>query len=63
MNTEEKNNLNKIIRNYKGNNDFILSLKKHLRNNKYLKREKIGDKEIKILSEKQYEIAKSILDD
>jgi hypothetical protein len=56
----EKIELNKLIRKYDGNNDFILSLKKNL-SSKYCKKEKIGQKEYKILSEKQYIAAKSIL--
>ena len=63
METAEKDRLNKIIRKYEGENGFILSLKKHLRNNKYLQREDFGKKEIKVLSEKQYEAARSILED
>ena len=63
METEEKDRLNKIIRKYEGENGFILSLKRQLRNNKYLQREEFGKKEIKVLSEKQYEAARSILED
>ena len=63
METAEKDRLNKIIRKYEGENGFILSLKKQLRNNKYLQREDFGKKEIKVLSEKQYEAASSILED
>lgn len=63
METEEKDRLNKIIRKYEGENEFILSLKRQLRNNKYLQREDFGKKEIKVLSEKQYEAARSILED
>ena len=63
METVEKDRLNKIIRKYEGENGFILSLKKQLSNNKYLQREDFGKKEIKVLSEKQYEAARSILED
>ena len=63
METAEKDRLNKIIRKYEGENGFILSLKKQLRNNKYLQREDFGKKEIKVLSEKQYKAARSILED
>ena len=63
METAEKDRLNKIIRKYEGENGFILSLKKQLRNNKYLQREDFGKKEIKVLSEKQYEAARSTLED
>jgi hypothetical protein len=61
MDTEEKNNLNKIIRNYDGVDNFILSLRKQLKSSKYLKKEKLGKREIKVLSDKQYEVAKTIL--
>lgn len=61
MDTEEKNILNKIIRNYDGVDNFILSLRKQLKSSKYLKKEKLGKREIKVLSDKQYEVAKTIL--
>ena len=62
MTIEEKNKVNKIIRKYEGENSFILSLQKQLKTSKYLKKESFGKKDIKVLSDKQYESAISILD-
>lgn len=61
MTIEEKEKANKLIRKYEGNNQFILSLKKQLKNNKYLQKEAIGNRTIKILSDRQYDVALSIL--
>jgi hypothetical protein len=58
----EKVELNKNIRKYDGNNSFILSLQKQLKTNKNLKRIEFNNKSIKILSDKQYESAKKILE-
>ena len=52
--------LNKKIRSYDGSNTFILSLQKQLKSNKSKKVE-VDGKTIKTLSERQYEVAKSIL--
>lgn len=60
MEIKEKLELNKTIRKYEGTNSFILSLKKNLAS-KYCKKEPIGGKEYKVLSEKQYLAAKSTL--
>lgn len=61
MENTEKLELNKKIRKYAGTNGFILSLKKNLAS-KYPEKITIGNKEYKVLTEKQYDIAKSILD-
>lgn len=61
MDISEKIELNKKIRKYDGINSFIISLKKNL-SSRFCKKEKYGNKEYKILSDKQYEAAKSILD-
>jgi len=61
MTIEEKEKANKLIRKYEGDNQFIISLKKQLKNNKYLQREVIGNRTIKILSDRQYDVALSIL--
>ncbi len=61
MEINEKLELNKKIRSYDGNNTFILSLKSQLKSNKYLERVDIGKRKIKILSDNQYEISKTIL--
>lgn len=62
MTTEEKNELNKQIKKYDGSNSFILSLQKQLKTSKFLSKEVLGNKSIKVLSIAQYEAAKSILD-
>lgn len=60
MEVKEKSELNKLIRKYEGGNSFILSLKKAL-NSKWCKTDDSGGKKVKTLSDKQYEIAKTIL--
>lgn len=57
MTIEEKIELNKKIRKYDGSNSFVVSLQKQLKTNKYLSKEEFNGKEIKVLSEKQYEAA------
>jgi hypothetical protein len=59
MTTEEKNLLNKLIRNYQYPNTFMDSLKKALKSS--VKKEELGKRQIKVLSDKQYEAAKNIL--
>lgn len=61
MELNEKLELNKKIRSYKGENSFVLSLQRQLKTSKYLKKEKVGNKELKVLSDKQYESVKAIL--
>jgi hypothetical protein len=60
MTIEEKIELNKTIKKYEGDNSFMLSLKKSLAS-KYCKKESLGNKEYKVLSEKQYLAAKDTL--
>jgi len=60
MTIEEKIELNKTIKKYEGDNSFMLSLKKSLAS-KYCKKESLGSKEYKVLSEKQYLAAKDTL--
>jgi len=55
MTIEEKNELNKQIRAYKGDNSFVLSIRKQLKTSKYLTKVDFGNRQIKILSDKQYE--------
>ena len=62
MTIEEKIEINKRIRKYEGANAFVISLQKQLKTSKYLKKEEFGGKQVKVLSEKQYEAAKSSLD-
>lgn len=59
MTIEEKIEINKRIRKYEGSNPFLLSLQKQLKTSKYVKKEEFGGKQVKVLSEKQYEAAKS----
>jgi hypothetical protein len=59
METSEKIELNKKIRDYEGDNSFIQSLKKALQS-KWCQKVEVGNRKIKILSDKQYEAAKSI---
>lgn len=59
MDINEKLELNKLIRSYKGDNTFIISLQKQLKTSKYLQKIQVGNKEVKILSDKQYEAAKN----
>lgn len=61
MELEEKIELNKLIRKYDGDNSFILSLQRSLKTSKYLEKVEVGKKTIKVLSEKQYLAAKSVL--
>lgn len=61
MTIEYKNKINKAIRNYEGDNSFILSLKRYLKGN-YTKKEKLGNREIKVLSDNQYQAVIPLLD-
>lgn len=62
MTIEEKIEMNKLIRKYDGNNSFLLSLQKTLKTSKYLSKEEHNGREVKVLSEKQYEAAKSSME-
>lgn len=61
MEIEKKIEINKVIRGYKGNNSFILSLQKQLKTNKFLDKVENKGRLIKIFSDKQYDVAISIL--
>ena len=61
MELTEKLELNKQIIQYKGDNAFILSLQKQLKTNKYLTKVEHNGREVKILSDKQYQAAKTSL--
>lgn len=61
MEIEEKIELNKKIRTYKGDNTFLLSLQKQLKTSKHLQKVEVGKKMVKVLSDKQYEVTKSII--
>jgi hypothetical protein len=60
MEITEKIEINKKIRKYSGTNSFLLSLKNQLKSKNCTKVE-VGKKMIKILSDKQYEVSKSLL--
>ena len=60
MEISQKIELNKLIKKYEGENAFLISLKKSLAS-KYCKKETLGNKEYKVLSEKQYLAAKGTL--
>lgn len=62
MNIEEKVELNKNIKKYEGVNSFLLSLQKQLKTNKNLNKEDFNGKSVKVLSDKQYEVAKKLID-
>ena len=55
MELNEKIELNKQIRQYKGDNSFVLSIQKQLKTSKYLNKVEFGKRQVKILSDKQYE--------
>jgi len=62
MELENKIELNRKIRGYKGTNSFILSLQKQLKTNKFLTKVEWKGKPTKILSDKQYEAVSNSLD-
>lgn len=55
MTIEQKIEINKQVRSYKGDNSFVLSIQKQLKTSKYLTKVDFGNRQIKILSDKQYE--------
>jgi len=57
---DEKIELNKKLRKYSGSNTFLLSLQKQLKSAK-ANRVEFNGKEIKVLSDKQYQVAKDLL--
>lgn len=62
MNINDKIKLNKLIKSYTGDNTFIVSLQKQLKSNKFLSKEpNEKGKEVRVLSDKQYQVAESIL--
>ncbi len=62
MNIEEKIEVNKMIKKYEGINSFLLSLQKQLKTNRNLAKEEFNGKSVKILSDRQYEVAKKLID-
>lgn len=62
MEINEKIELNKKIRQYNGDNSFVLSLQKQLKTSKYIQKVEFEGKSIKVLSDKQYEAVKNALE-
>ena len=62
MNIEEKIEVNKMIKKYEGINSFLLSLQKQLKTNRNLAKEEFNGKSVKILSDRQYEVSKKLID-
>ena len=62
MTTEEKIEINKKIKKYDDQNTFVISLQKQLKSNKYLAKEEFGGRQVKVLSEKQYQAALTALE-
>jgi hypothetical protein len=62
MEITETVELNKKIRAYDGHNSFVLSLQKQLKTNTKLVKEDFNGKPTKVLSDRQYSVAKSLLD-
>jgi hypothetical protein len=60
LDIDQKIDLNKLLRKYEGTNSFLISLQKQLKSTKANKVE-VNGKQVKILSDKQYMAAKSIL--
>jgi hypothetical protein len=63
MEITEKLELNKLVRTYEGHNSFVLSLQKQLKTNKNLTRVEHNGKSLKIFSDKQYKVVKSLLNE
>ena len=61
MELEDKIELNKKIRKYEGSNSFILSLQKQLKTNRFLTKVECKGKKVRILSDKQYKVAISLI--
>lgn len=59
MELQEKLELNKKIRKYEGDNSFLLSLKKNLAS-KWCNKIEVDGKSHKVLSDKQYSVAKDL---
>ena len=57
MEINEKLELNKQLRKYDGDNQFLLSLQKQLRS-KWCEKVTVGNKSYKVLTDKQYEAAR-----
>lgn len=62
MDIKDKVDLNKRIRAYEGHNSFVISLQKQLKTNTKLSKEEFNGKLVKVLSDRQYSVANSLLD-
>jgi hypothetical protein len=60
LSIDQKLTINKLLRKYGGTNTFLLSLQKQLKSSKASKVE-VNGKMVKILSDKQYLAAETIL--
>jgi hypothetical protein len=60
MELQEKLELNKKVRKYEGENSFLTSLKKNLAS-KWCQKIEVDGKTHKVLSDKQYGVAKGLL--
>jgi len=63
MEINEKVELNKKIKSYDGANLFLVSLQKQLKTNTKLNKEYFKGRQVKVLSDKQYSVAESLLKD
>ena len=61
METSEKIEINKKLRSYDGDNSFVLSLQRQLKTSRYLNKIEVNGRSIKVLSDKQYEAAKTAM--
>ena len=63
MDILEKIEINKKIRSYDGSNSFVISLKKQLKTNTKLLKVDVNGKNVKVLSDRQYSVVKSLLEE
>jgi hypothetical protein len=63
MEINEKVELNKKIKSYDGTNSFLVSLQKQLKTNTKLNKEDFTGRQVKVLSDKQYSVAESLLNE
>lgn len=62
MDIVQKIELNKRIKDYDGTNTFLISLQKQLKTNTKLTKEEFNGKNVKVLSDRQYSVANSLLE-
>ncbi len=61
MDIEEKIELNKTIRKYTGGNNFIISIQNQLKASKTIEKVEYKGKMVKVLSDRQYDAVRGIL--